>query len=260
METIALRQFDPMYIWFDIAFLVVFAGLLLWKKEYMTVLVGFLAGIVYMIVDYGIFNLLCGARSISEGYSLFWVRLWMSMSYGFTNFTWIWLWISKNCNLFEWSLLILTWWLCCPLLTKTFGGHADPIIIQRTTGSYHGYMAIMLFAGYLFLIIWNLKHKNRNEQMPILWLLTIGVLVQFGWEAALLLGGVRSAGFEAGDMFRTLITDSLLETNLGMPYIYCIYLWYSSRFTSQLKHKENQISFIEALRQNNALKVRRSEA
>ena len=260
METIALRQFNPMYIWFDIAFLVVFAGLLLWKKQYMTVLVGFLAGILYMIVDYGIFNLLCGARSISPGHSLFWVLLWMSMSYGFTNFTWIWLWISKDRNLLEWTILILSWWLCCPLLTKTFGGRAEPIVIQRTTGAYHGYMAILLFAGYLFLLIWNLAHKNRKEQMPLLWLLAIGILVQFGWEAALLLGGVRSAGFAAGDMLRTLITDSLLETNLGMPYIYCIYLWYSSRYTPQLRRRQKKVSFMEALRENNALRVRRPEA
>lgn len=31
--------------------------------------------------------------------------LWMSMSYGFTNFTWIWLWLSKDKHLLEWSLL-----------------------------------------------------------------------------------------------------------------------------------------------------------
>ena len=258
METVALRQFDPLYIVFDIVFLLVFAGMLLWKKQYAAVLVGFLAGILYMIVDYGIFNLACGARSISAGHSLFWVLLWMSMSYGFTNFVWIWLWISKNRDLLEWSLLILFWWLCCPLLTKTFGGTADPIVIQRTTGSYHGYMALLLFAGYLFLIFWNLKHRNREEQMPLLWLLAIGILVQFGWEAALLLGGVRSAGFAAGDMLRTLITDSLLETNLGMPYIYCIYLWYSSRYTPQLRRREKKVSFLEALKENNALQVRKA--
>ena len=256
METIALRQFDPLYIWFDVAFLLLFAGLLLWKKQYMTVLVGLLAGILYMAVDYGIFHLVCDARTISPGYSLFWVLLWMSMSYGFTNFAWIWLWISKDKHLLEWSLLILLWWLCCPLLTKTFGGAADPIVIQRTTGSYHGYMALLLFAGYLVLILWNLHHTDRQEQMPLVWLLAIGILVQFGWEAALLLGGVRSAGFAAGDMVRTLLTNSLLETNLGMPYIYCIYLWYTSRFTQQLRPREKQISFAAALRENNARTVR----
>lgn len=249
METIALRSFQPLYIWLDIGFLLIFAGILIWKKKYMTVLVGFLAGILYMIVDYGIFHLLCHSRSITGG-SLFWVLLWMSMSYGFTNFAWIWLWVQKDENLLEWSVLILLWWFCCPLLTQTFGGSAAPIVIQRTTGAYHGYMAALLFAGYLFVIIWNLAHKKKDEKMPLLWLLAIGILVQFGWEAGLLIGGVRSAGFGLADKLRPLIINSLLETNLGMPYIYMIYLWYSSRFTESLHCREKSVGFMEALREN----------
>lgn len=256
METIALRQFDPLYIVFDCIFLVLLAGLLIWKKRYSALVVGGLAGILYMIVDYGIFNLLCGARSISPGYSLFWVLLWMSISYGFTNFVWIWLWISKDKNLLEWSMLILFWWFCCPLLTQTFGGKADPVVIQRTTGSYHGYMALLLFAGYLFVLIWNMAHSAANERMPLLWLLAIGILVQFGWEAGLLLGGVRSAGFEPLQALQTLTINSLLETNLGMPYIYCIFLWFTSRYTHDLKRRKSPVSFVEALRENNTCRVR----
>ena len=90
-EIIARREFSPLYIGLDIAFLLLFAGLLLMKKKYMTVLVSSLAGLLYMLVDFGIFHLVCHSRSISDGHSLFWVLLWMSMSYGFTNFAWIWL-------------------------------------------------------------------------------------------------------------------------------------------------------------------------
>lgn len=104
-EVMARRQFSPGYIWFNIGFLLLFAGLLLWERKYMTVLVGAFFGIVYMAVDYGIFHLLTHSRSISAGYSLFWVLLWMSMSYGSTNFTWIWLWLNKDKHLFEWSML-----------------------------------------------------------------------------------------------------------------------------------------------------------
>ena len=156
-EIIARREFSPLYIGFDIAFLLLFAGLLLMKKKYMTVLVGSLAGLLYMLVDFGIFHLVCHSRSISDGYSLFWVLLWMSMSYGFTNFAWIWLWMSRDRHLFEWSFLILLWWFVCPQLTKTFApdGMAN-IVIQRTTGEYHGYMALILLVGYLGLIVW--KH------------------------------------------------------------------------------------------------------
>ena len=64
-ELIARRAFSPLYIGLDTAFLLLFAGLLLWKKKYMTVLVGTIAGILYMLVDYGIFHLLCNSNFIA---------------------------------------------------------------------------------------------------------------------------------------------------------------------------------------------------
>ena len=254
-EIIARRQFDPLYIWLDIAFLLVLAGLLLWKKKYMTVLVGLFFGLVYFAVDYGLFHLVFHARSISENASLFRVLLWMSMSYGFTNFVWIWLWISKDKRLAEWSALILFWWLCAPMIAATFG-RGEPIVIQRTTGAYHGYMAILLFAGYFALIVWNLAQRDKSLRANLLWLLAIGILVQFGWEAGLLLGGIRSAGFENfSDKLLTLVTNSLLETNLGLPYIYAIFLAFSARFTERLRRRAEPLSLRERLAENNAERV-----
>ncbi len=256
MEIIARRQFDPLYIWLDIAFLVLFAALLIWKKKYMTVLVGIAFGFIYFAVDYGLFHLVFHARSITGG-SLFWVLLWMSMSYGFTNFVWIWLWISKDKHLLEWSLLILFWWLCCPMLAATFGSGENLITIQRTTGGYHGWMALILFVGYALAIAWNLFQKDKTFRVNLLWILAIGILVQFGWETGLLLGGIRSAGFENfSDKLLTLVTNSLLETNLGMPYIYAIFLAYSAKFTERLKKRDNPLSFRDRLRENNAERVR----
>ncbi len=252
-EIIARREFSPLYILFDTAFLIIFAVMLFRKKKYMTLLVGALAGILYMLVDFGIFHLVCHSRSISDGYSLFWVLLWMSVSYGFTNFAWIWLWISKDKNLFEWSLLILMWYFVCPLLTKTFSPPSlGTIMIQRTTGEYHGYMALILFLGYLVLIIYNLRKNRREERINIPWLLAIGILVQLSWEAGLLISGIRSAGFESlSYKLRTLFVNSLLETNLGMPYIYLIYIAYTSRFTEQMKRRDNKISLSECIFENN---------
>lgn len=256
-EIIARREFSPLYIAFDIAFLVLYGCLLLRKKKYMTFLVGFLAGILYMAVDYGIFHLVCHSRSISDGYSLFWVLIWMSMSYGFTNFTWIWLWISKDKHLFEWSMLILMWWFVCPLLTNTFAPqNMSKIIIQRTTGEYHGYMAAIMFVGYLILIIYNLS-RDKEHRINIPWLLAIGILVQFGWEAGLLIGGIRSAGFATvEEKLKPLVVNSLLETNLGMPYIYFIFAAYSAKFTEQFNRRAEKLSIGERIAENNREKVR----
>lgn len=256
-EIIARRTFSPLYIWLDIGFLVILGALLLFKKKYMTFLVGILAGVLYMLVDYGIFHLVCHARTITEGYSLFWVLFWMSMSYGFTNFVWIWLWISKDKNLFEWSLLILGWWFCCPLIAGTFSDGKTFITIERTTGAYHGYMAVILFVGYLGLILWNLFCKRGEMRISIPWLLAIGILVQFGWEAGLLLGGIRSVGFESfGAKMNMLIVNSLLETNLGMPYVYAIYIAVTAKYTETFKKRADPLSFCRRVEEAEAKGVR----
>ena len=262
-DFVARRQFAPMYIWLDIAFLLAFAGLLLWRRKTMTVLVGLAAGVLYFVVDYGIFNLALHTRSI-EGGSMFWVLLWMSMSYGFTNFAWIWLWISKDSRLFEWSLLILGWWFCAPSIAQTLVARfapdqaSYPITIQRTTGAYHGWMAVILLVGYLALIVWNLAHdgpEQRTHRVNIPWLLAIGVLVQFGWELGLLIGGIRSAGLGLQETLKPLVINSLLETNLGMPYVYLIFIAVTARYTETLAKRAQPLTLLERLAENNAERV-----
>lgn len=130
----------------------------------MTIVVGFTMGIVYMVVDYGIFHLICHSRNISEGYSLFWI---------------------------------------------------------------------------------------------LLRILSIGILVQFGWEAGLLLGGIRSAGFATtGEKLLTLTVNSLRETNPGMPYVYWIFAALTGKWTEDLRLRENRCTVSERIAENNRQKVR----
>lgn len=178
------------------------------------------------------------------------------MSYGITNFAWIWLWISKDKRLLEWSLLICVWWIAAPLIAATFGAGLPPIKIQRTTGAYHGYMALILFVGYASAIVYNLIQKEKIKRFPLLWLLIIGILVQFGWEFSLLVGGIRSAEFASfGDKIMTLVVNSLLETNLGAVPIFCIYVLLTSRFTEDLKKRET-VSFTQRISELNSIKIR----
>lgn len=260
-EVVAKRVFDLSFVFFDVAFLVLFAGLLLWKKKYATVLVGFAAGILYLIVDYGVFYGAFKERTVyyngataSPGV-FFAVLLWMSLSYGFTNFSWIWLWLNKDRDLLEWSLLILLWWFAGPMLASKFcTGNA--VVTFRGTETTHGGMAIVLLIGYSVLFVWNMSRKEGKHRVNIPWLLAIGILVQFGWEAGLLLGGIRSDGRTAEQKITTLIVNSLLETNLGMPYIYFLFILYSGRFTETLKERLSPMTFSERVAENNLEKVR----
>ena len=255
MEIVAQRAFSPLYIWLDTAFLVVFALLLFFSRRRLTLLWALFGGVLYFAVDFGIFHLLTGSRSI-EGGSMFWVLLWMSMSYGMTNFAWIWLCLRRDERLTEWTLLIFLWWIACPMLADTFGAGLGTITISRTTGAYHGWMALVLILSYLAVIVYNLCVARLAEtRVRILRLFVIGVAVQFGWEFSLLVGGIRSAGIEdVAEKLRVLVVNSLVETNLGMPAMYLIFLWLTAAFNEDLRpaRKPNRLTLKERLVLDNA--------
>lgn len=226
-EVIAARTMNGLYIGLDIIFLVLFAGVLIFCKRYQAAIVGFLGGILYFAVDYGIFYLALGTREV-VGADPFWFLLWLSMSYGFTNFVWIWLWLDRDGHALEWSLFILSGWLCTALLSQSFGGSYSPISISRGTADYHGVMALMLFVGYAILIVHNLR-CDKERKIDLKWILAIGILVQFGWEFVLAITGIRNQSLQ------TLIVNSLLETNLGLPYLYLIHRAVSSHRDEALR-------------------------
>ncbi len=249
-EIIAQRVFSPLYIVLDSVFIVGLLAALIVKKRYLTTLFAVFGGVLYMVVDYGIFHLALGTRSIENG-NLFWVLLWMSMSYGVTNFALIWIWLNKDKYYREFTALIWIWWICCPMISATFGSNMTPIKIQRTTGSYHGYMAIFMVVSYVGLIVYNFTQQDKNKKFNIVWLFILGVLAQLGWEAGLLVGGIRSAEFDPFTKIMTLVTNSLVETNLGLPAIYCIYLAVTSKCTEQLKRRDGSVKFLERLTESN---------
>lgn len=225
-EVIAARTLNSFYIGFDIVFLLAFAAILVYTKRYQAVLTGLFGGVLYFLVDYGIFYLALGTRTV-EGADPALFLLWLSMSYGFTNFAWIWLWLDRDGHSLEWSLLIVSGWLCSALLSQNFGAGAPLIQISRGTADYHGVMALLLFVGYGMLIVYNVRHPARK--VPLGWILAIGILVQFGWEAVLAITGIRNQSLH------TLIVNSLLETNMGLPYLYLIHRAVHKRWREDLK-------------------------
>jgi hypothetical protein len=204
-------------ILFDCIFLAIFIVLLILSKQKLALIVGILAGLLYFLVDWGIFYHALGTRVVvGANPTLF--LFWLSMSMGLTNFVWIWLWLNRDKNLLGWSIFIVSGWLMVNLMAKNFFPEWGSIFIQRGTGSYHGVMALILFLGYGFLLVRNLLYGGwKGKRIDILWLLIIGILVQFGWEFVLLITGIRNPGF------LPLVVNSLLETNLGLPLMFFIH-------------------------------------
>lgn len=212
MDYTVARTFSSLYIGIDIAWLLVYAGILLWLGKRTAVVVGLLMGVVYFLIDWGLYYQVLGTRHI-EGADPFWFLVWFSLSYGLTNFAWIWLLFDRDGHAVEWSLLPILGWVTVAQVSANFGDGFGQISVSRGVG-YHGVMAAVMLAGYLYLAVANLRGK---EQVNLLWLLAIGFGVQFAWESALLISGIRPP------LLLPVIVNSLIETNSGIPIAYLAY-------------------------------------
>ncbi len=111
-------------------------------------------------------------------------------------------------------------------------------------------MALILFVGYLGVIIYNLQQRDREKRVNIPWILAIGILVQFGWEAGLLCWAayaVRALQASATKA-HTLIINSLLETNLGMPYVLHLRGLFREIYQEQLRRRPDALALTGASR------------
>jgi hypothetical protein len=214
MDVTAARTFPALYIWMDCAWLVVLAAVFAWRRKYLVLLVGLLGGVLYFLVDYGVFFLVLRTREVTGADPLP-LLLWLSMSYGFTNMALAWLLLDRDGRGVEWSLLVVSGWLAVGFLSTSLGAGSPAIHLQRGTGAYHGAMALVLAAGYGLLIVRNLA--GRRPRVDLLRLFAIGVGIQAAWELVLLLAGIRPPSLVP------LVVNSLLETNLGMPYLFLIH-------------------------------------
>ena len=168
------------------------------------------------------------------------VLLWMSLSYGITNFCFIWLLLKNDEDKWLFLLLIVGWWIALPSLSE-LGGDSN-IITQRTTGAYHWIMAAFLIVGYLLLITYKLFRKDKRNLFSLLTLNLIGIAVQACWEIALLLNDIRPMNELS---IRTVIANSLIETNMGLPYMWLIYHFVSQKWNDSLTlFAEKNVTFL----------------
>lgn len=220
MEAIASREINTLYILLDIIWFLVFLAILFRFKKHAAIVVGLANGVIYFLVDYGIFHLLTQSRTF-VGADPFWYLLWVSITVGFSNFALIWLLLERDGHWVEWSVLAITGWFAVAFMAQSFGQDFNTVTVSRTTSAYHGGMAVVLLVGYTIVALRNLR--GVEPKVNLLWLMAIGIGVQFAWEVILFLSQIRQVEISS------IIVRSLLETNLGMPYIWLIYLWYQKR-------------------------------
>lgn len=232
------RNLNIEFIIVDLIMMMGFIVILLIKKQKVTLIFALTGGVIYFIVDYFFFYLLSNSRKVfingieANQLNYFLYLLWHELSSGISNFGFIFIALSCKKDWKTYLFYIILWWFV-PASFSMINPNKN-ISCYRTTSSYHYLMTIILLVGYLGIICYNLFNK-RNDKINILYLLIIGISVQFLWEFFYLLFNIRPYNDSS---IQTLIIDSLLETNLGMPYLYFICRFINNHLNEDLSKKE----------------------
>lgn len=214
-----VRNFQVDYIYFDLLWLVLLVGVLVWKKQWLVLAAFFVGGLgINFLFDYG-WWLHSGIREVVLPFGLWGFDqslavlvffLWFSLSYG-VEYAFVFWMFQKPKKAWLWVLALPLVWLSVSLLSHYAALDDRSIETIRHMGNLRVWRVVVLLIGY-GVLYW--KKVSRAELFYIFFL---GFWVHFSMEASLWLAGIRPGALGV------LIENSLIEFNMGMPWFYIIY-------------------------------------
>lgn len=232
-----IRIFDLDYLIFDFIFLLIFLTILIINKKKIPIYVGFVCGILFLIID-GIIWWNTGIREINPSNTKIYVDFMMDFSYGLLAFSWVMIMFERNSikEILLWTLFLYGGWLLIASLSQILPLIDLEIITIRHMQSLRVVEIATVVCGYLLLIFLRYNYKT------ILFIFWVGFMLSFMMESYLLFTQIRPSGFEL------LLYDSFILTNQGIPYLFVIFdkiLPKLRDFLRKSKEEIIEVSFIE---------------
>lgn len=235
-----IRIFDLDYLIFDFIFLLSFLWVLINQKKKIPIYVGFVCGILFLIID-GVIWWNTGIREIDPPNTKFYVDFMMDFSYGLLAFSWVMIMFERNSikEVLLWTLFLYGGWLSIASLSQILPLIDLEIITVRHMQSLRVVEITTVVCGYLLLVILRYNYKT------ILFVFWVGFMLSFMMESYLLLTQIRPSGFEL------LLYDSLVLTNQGIPYLFIIFDKILPKIRNLISNRKNlddeiiELAFLE---------------
>lgn len=209
-----VRNFGVDYIYFDLIFLSVFLGALVFYKKKVALFAFLVGGLgINFLVDWGIW-LHTGIREVTlpnpTFRNVFLFFIWFSLSYG-VEYAYVFLMFEEKASKLKWTLFVLAGWLLVAFASQFLSINDSPLTVVRHMSDLRLLRIGIVLLGYgtLFLLKYDWK--------KILYLFCIGFIIHFFMEFTLLVSGIRPGSL------LVLLENSLVEFNMGIPFFYLIY-------------------------------------
>jgi hypothetical protein len=228
-DAIVTRTIGIDFIYFDLIFLSIWIFFLIRKKYWRSITWGVCGWFIYIFTDYILWYLITQTRSYTGPIDPFIFFLWFCFSPGFVQFSYVFVMFDKrNRNdLIFFTLLFYLGWIfvstgsqLIPLDDRLIEVARDMNIANQRVNEL-----IMVLINIGVALILYFKKKLRLED--ILYIFSIGILVEFSLEFSLAISGIRQA--QGVWSVELMIVNTLLEFNLGIVLMYLLWVPFKIR-------------------------------
>lgn len=239
------QSFSSLNIIISIAFAILFAGLLFYKKKYLTLLVGFSGSIISVLFNFLIGGLALSGYSLSSG-NLFPTILATNMCYSFVSIAIVWIILQKDVNTFEWCTFALVGWVLAPVIAKAFANGDTPTELVYDSSIMSATVGMILVIGLFIMVLYNIRQKSKQGKINIIYLLTVGTLVPLSHGIASNLNENLLANLGV------ILLNSVLSMTFFMPILFLVFLSITSKTTESLKKRKEAKSMDARIEEFNA--------
>jgi hypothetical protein len=142
--------------------------------------------------------------------------------------------VNKNISRLYWTLFLYVGWIASALMSQKLPIDDRSIDIYREMAGIRPVQISIVVIGYVLLIVMKYSWKSIRHLRwrTLAYLFIVGVLVHFGMEFSLLITGVRPSG----NLINVLLFNSLLEFNMGIPFLYMMWVFFREKCNPQVDH------------------------
>jgi hypothetical protein len=223
MNSHVARTFDMDFMYLDIAFCAVWMLVLFRQKHTIALCFGLLGAFIVFFTDDVLWLHIQHTRTLEVPFNRDLFLVYFSFTYGMIEFSYVTVMFGAKSVTTKalWTLFLYGGWLATALISQHAGIDDRTIQTARDMSNARIIQIALVAGGYLLLLM--LKYTWRpmmSLTLPrMLYLFLVGTIVHFGMEITLLASGIRPAE----NYVDVLLFNSLLEFNMGVPFLYILW-------------------------------------
>ncbi|WP_457558454.1 hypothetical protein [Candidatus Harpocratesius sp.] len=244
VDSLVTRTLNVDFLYFDLLFLILWIGYMIYKKYWIPIIWGILGWVIYLYVDYYLWYIVMGVREYDGNIAPTLFFQWFCFSAGFAQFSYVAVMFEKRSwrEVLFWTLFFYIGWSATGILSQIIPWNDTILRVSRNMNKDKQRILFTIMTIFNIILALFLKVFKKIKWEDFFYLFAAGTLVEMNLELSLAVSGIR---LEQGSWsFELFIVNTLIEFNMGIVLMYLlwglIFKGHSRIFDPMLKWRDRK--------------------